>query len=216
MLVQHDANRPALFGDASLLEDREEHVLLLGVMALVGKLLEEPGCPLRVAFGEWLPRCEPCHGLFEQAQPTLDQVVFGLQALDGFHDVAPAGVAFFRSAPRAFYSGSPVHGLGLRLHLGTFLYAHFPAVLEVSVPLGVPVAVAHPVTAEVAGVRFGHAWGRYDSFANPPTALFIAPGRFGPGSAARRKAMASKLLWIIQPAPATVADLPARYLLPAK
>src|SRR5262249_12891237 len=29
MLVQHDANRPALFGDAPLLEDGKEHVLLL-------------------------------------------------------------------------------------------------------------------------------------------------------------------------------------------
>ena len=55
MLVQHHTNRPALFGDATLLEDGEKHVLLLGVMALVGKLLEESGCPLREAFGEGLP-----------------------------------------------------------------------------------------------------------------------------------------------------------------
>src|SRR5262245_46226955 len=44
MLVKHDANWPALFGDASLLQDREENVLFLGVVALVGKLLKEPGC----------------------------------------------------------------------------------------------------------------------------------------------------------------------------
>ena len=71
-LVQHDANRPALFGDAPLLENGEEHVLLLGVVALVGKLLEEPGCPLREAFGERLPRFEACRGLFEQVEATLD------------------------------------------------------------------------------------------------------------------------------------------------
>jgi hypothetical protein len=56
MLVQHDANRPAPFGDSSLLEDREEHVLPLGLMALVGKSPEEPGCPprCRLAYpGAW-------------------------------------------------------------------------------------------------------------------------------------------------------------------
>jgi hypothetical protein len=55
MLVQYDANRPALFGDVLLLEDREEHVLL-GVVALVGKPPEEPGCPsrCRLAYpGAW-------------------------------------------------------------------------------------------------------------------------------------------------------------------
>jgi hypothetical protein len=89
MLVQHDANRPALFGDAAPLEDGEEHVLLLGVVALVGKLLEEPGCPPREAFGEGLRRFEACHGLFQQAQPPLDQVVFGLRRSTAFRMTSP-------------------------------------------------------------------------------------------------------------------------------
>jgi hypothetical protein len=50
MLMQHDANRHALIWDAPLLKDGEEHVLLLGVVALVGKLLEEPGGPQREAY----------------------------------------------------------------------------------------------------------------------------------------------------------------------
>jgi len=87
MLVEHHANWPALFGDATLLEDREEHVFFLGVMALVGKLLEEPGCPLREAFGEGLPRFEAGHGPFQQPQATFDQVVFSFQAFDAFHDI---------------------------------------------------------------------------------------------------------------------------------
>src|SRR5262249_6828650 len=86
MLVQHDANRPALFGDASPREEGEEDVLLLGVVALVGKLLEEPGRPLREPFGEGPARLEACHGLFQQLEPTLDQLVLGLQAFDRFHD----------------------------------------------------------------------------------------------------------------------------------
>jgi hypothetical protein len=57
MLVQHDANPPARFGDAPLLEDGKRHVLLLlGVVALVGKPPEEPGCPsrCRLAYpGAW-------------------------------------------------------------------------------------------------------------------------------------------------------------------
>ena len=86
MLVQHDANRPALFGDAPLLQNREENVLFLGMVALVGKLLEEPGCPLRETIREGLPGVDACHGPIEQGQATLDQIVFGFQALDGFHD----------------------------------------------------------------------------------------------------------------------------------
>jgi hypothetical protein len=85
MLVEHDADRPALLGDAPLLEEGEEHVLLLGVVALVGKLLEGPGCPLREALGEGPPGVDPGDRFFEQGKATLDQVVFGHQALDGFH-----------------------------------------------------------------------------------------------------------------------------------
>jgi hypothetical protein len=58
-------------------------------MALVGKLLKEPGCPRRKAFGERLPRFEACHGPFEQVEAPLDQVVFGFQAFDGFHGFSP-------------------------------------------------------------------------------------------------------------------------------
>jgi hypothetical protein len=77
----------------------------------------------RSSFGEQLPRFEACHSLFEQGQATLDQVVFGFQALDGFHDACSSGCFFFSISPRAFYSASPAHGLGLRLHRGTFLQA---------------------------------------------------------------------------------------------
>lgn len=66
MLVQHDANWPALLGDAPVLEEGEEHVFLLGVVALVGKYPGEAGCPLREAFGEGLPRFEACHGPVQQ------------------------------------------------------------------------------------------------------------------------------------------------------
>jgi hypothetical protein len=59
-------------------------------MALVGKLLEEPWCPRREAFGKGLPGVEAFHGLFEKYQPTFDQFVFGHQAFNGFHDVSPS------------------------------------------------------------------------------------------------------------------------------
>jgi hypothetical protein len=91
MLVQHEADRPALFRDAPLLQEREEHVFLLGVVALVGKLLEEPGYPLRKALGDGLPRFEAGHGLFQQGKSPLDQFVLGHQAFHRTHDAGSGG-----------------------------------------------------------------------------------------------------------------------------
>jgi hypothetical protein len=42
---------------------------------------------VRAAFGEGLPCFEACHGLFEQVEATLDQFVFGFQALDARREV---------------------------------------------------------------------------------------------------------------------------------
>ena len=86
MLVQHVRERPAFFpGRPCLAQDGEENVFLGGV-ALVGKLLEEPGRPRWEVVRERLPGVDACHGLFEQGQATLDQLVFGFQAINRFHD----------------------------------------------------------------------------------------------------------------------------------
>jgi len=86
VLVQHHAYWSAVFGNAPLFQNGEEHFLLLCVVALIGELLEKPGCPLRVTIGDGLALFDPSDSLFEQLQPTYDQFVFGNQTFSRFHD----------------------------------------------------------------------------------------------------------------------------------
>jgi len=58
---------------------------------------------------------------FEQGQARSISSCSATKRSMDFMVTAPEGVAFVRLSPGAFYSASPVHGLGLRLHLGTVL-----------------------------------------------------------------------------------------------
>jgi hypothetical protein len=72
VLVQHHADWSTLFGNAPLFENREEHFLLRCVVALIGKLLEKPGRPLRVTIGDRFARFDSSDGVLQECKPPYD------------------------------------------------------------------------------------------------------------------------------------------------
>ncbi len=74
VLVQHHAYWSALFGNAPLFQKGKEQFLLLCVVALIGKLLEKPSCPLRVTIGDGLARFDPPGSLIQPVLPATSHL----------------------------------------------------------------------------------------------------------------------------------------------
>jgi hypothetical protein len=81
MLVQHDADRPAITGDAPRFKNGEKKILFLTVVARVGEEPEKLDALRKRRFGEFTGLLESVHELAQNPDHTKNDLVLGSKDL---------------------------------------------------------------------------------------------------------------------------------------
>jgi hypothetical protein len=85
VLGKHDANGSVRYGNAPLLKQRKEDLLLLAVMTMVGELSQEVNRLNCKFFRYFPPFAQPLDGGLQHRQDALNDIVLFFQYSRGLH-----------------------------------------------------------------------------------------------------------------------------------